>query len=343
LLFSIPVILYFKVVSSAGFAYIIASFIACMIQSMDVYSIFYDAQLKSLINVIMNLFGLTISILIRGAIPLFEINPVYLSIPIVIAPLLPYMLRLYYFSRNQPKQKLSFRKKFRYNKYLIFSGFNFAISSVSVAIYTRMAIFFLGAMNGNSVVAIFTVAATLAGSWSFVLYSFITSSLPNIFKEKEKKLADSKVINLYWLVVIISSVVILTTFSISKYFIFYFYGAEFLSSYTPLVILSFSTLFGALGTITARYIAKYSGYSYLSKKTIIVCFFSIGISYLLIKYYGVIGAAFATVLIELFSLTIANYFYRKKLILNLHIEFLFYPIYFIKKLREKNENPPHRR
>ena len=49
---------------------------------------------------------------------------------------------------------------------------------------------------------------------------------------------------------------------------------------------------------------------------------SIPLSYVCIKYYGVLGAAFCFILVEFISLTIANYLFKNGLILKMHLNVL---------------------
>ncbi|MBL7457230.1 polysaccharide biosynthesis C-terminal domain-containing protein, partial [Escherichia coli] len=81
-------------------------------------------------------------------------------------------------------------------------------------------------------------------------------------------------------------------------------------SYPIMLILSLSTLLSLLGTISARYIVKYSGYSYLSKKMFIVMIVSLFFNLILIRFYGIHGSASATLITELLSFTLLNYFYK---------------------------------
>ena len=73
------------------------------------------------------------------------------------------------------------RKVFKYSRYLLLTGMTFVISAVSVAIYTRLSIWFLDYFYGKSYVGIFTIAVSLASSWSFVLLAINTYSFPQIF------------------------------------------------------------------------------------------------------------------------------------------------------------------
>ncbi|HCH6735191.1 TPA: polysaccharide biosynthesis C-terminal domain-containing protein, partial [Klebsiella pneumoniae] len=326
LILSAPVLIYFF--SSSGYIYILASFLSCMFLSLDVYAIYYDACLRSKVNTIINIFGLIFSLGIRWAIAFFKYPAEWLFVPIVLTSFVPFLCRFIFFQLYEGAVKLTKKKKGLYTKHLLSSGSAFVLTSISVALYTRMSIFLLGYLQGKDVVGIFSIAATLATSWSFILYAFITSSLPSIFSEKDKLLAEKKTANLNVLIIMMSFGVIFLAIILAKKFILYFYGVEYTDAFYPLVILCFSTMLSALGAIAARYIAYFSGYSFLSKKTLVVTMLSVILNYLFIYKWGMLGAAVSTLLVELFSLTILNYFFARGVVYKLHKRTVVYGIKF---------------
>lgn len=322
---SVPVLIFnYFYMDSNSFFYVVAAFIACFIQAMDVYSIYYDATLNSKINTFVNIFGLIVSLLFRWYIAFMMLNPLWLCLPIVVAPLVSMSIRLFYFSRSTCSQVISKKFKKKYVKYMLGAGSSLVISSLSVAIYTRLSLLTLGAIDGKAAVGIYSVAASLATSWSFILNSLITSTLPSIFSELDENKAIKKTAKLNLIVVLVSVPVILGVFILGSFFINYFYGVAYLASYTPLNILTFSTMLGALGTVSARYIAKHAGYAFLSKKMLLVALFSLIVNIIFIYQYGIIGAAVANVLTQLLSLTLFNYFFKRGLILRLHMATLLF-------------------
>ncbi|KMK18102.1 polysaccharide biosynthesis protein [Pluralibacter gergoviae] len=322
---SVPVLIYYFISSdSSANYYLFAAFIACFFQAMDIYSIYYDATLNSKINTFINMGGLVVSLLFRWFIAFLNLDPLMLCIPIVLAPLLPFLVRYIYYKKTTEIEHIPYRHKKKYIRYILCAGLSFVIASLSVAIYTRLSLLMLGYFNGVKDVGLYSVAATLATSWSFILNSLITSSLPTIFAAQDEKSTIRKASKLNIVVILVSMPIIAGVYFLAQWFIVAFYGVEYLSSYTPLLILTLSTLFGSLGTISARLIAKYSGYVFLSKKMLIVAFFSFCINAILIYYYGIIGAASANVLTQFFSLTLFNYPFKQGIVLKLHINTLCY-------------------
>ncbi|ELY7231708.1 hypothetical protein L421_03444 [Klebsiella variicola] len=303
--------------------FIIACAISCFFSAMDVFSIYYDARLESRKNTVVNVVGLIVSLFFRWLIAFFHLDPIYLSFPIILTGFIPFILRWAIFRKELVRNKLNARCKIKYMKYLIGAGITFVVSTISVAIYTRISMLSLGYFYDKSLVGIFSVSVSLATSWSFVCNSLITSSLPSIFSEKNDAQATLKASRLNTIIIACSMPIILLTYLFGSFFIRVLYGGDYVSAFTPLVILSFSTMISSLGIISARFIARFSGYTFLSKKMLSVVIFSFIINIPLIYYYGMLGAAVATLLTELLSLTIFNYLFRRGIVLKMHLMAFF--------------------
>lgn len=124
----------------------------------------------------------------------------------------PFILRWFVFKRVLDKNTISFKNKVKYMKYLVGAGITFVVSTISVAIYTRISMLSLGFFYDKSIVGIFSVSVSLAASWSFVCNSLITSSLPSIFSEKSDERAANKASKLNLVVLGISVPIIFATY-----------------------------------------------------------------------------------------------------------------------------------
>ena len=313
---SLPVIIYswsFQDVTSFYFS--LASCVACFFISMDIAAIYYDAKLQSKKNVIVNVFSLCVCLFIRWCIAYYEMPPFWLTIPIVLTGFIPFLVRYFLFKKEWG---LNVSKKGKYVKYLFRAGLSFALSSISVAIYTRLSLLMLGYFEGSISVGIYSIAATLASSWFFVGNSLIISAFANIFSERSDDVAIKKTSSLLLLIILIGFCVLIGATTIGGVFINFLYGEQYVNAYVPLLILTFSTMISLLGTVSSRFIAKYSGYTYLSKKMFLVLILSLFFNFFLIIEFGIEGAAFATLITEILSLTVFNYFFQNGLIYKLH-------------------------
>lgn len=320
-LISLLVIVYF-LMSNIGndIIFIISVAIALFFSAIDVLLIYNNAILSAKINTIANIIGLFISFTVRYFIALFELNPYYLSIPIILSTLIPYLIRLAIHKKDKYRinKKISYNKVKIYSKYMFLSGMGIVFSSIAVAIYTRINQFVLNELNGIATVGIYSVAATIGTSWAFISQALITSFYSKIYAEKDEEKAMSIVAKLNRIILIVSIVFVAFVIVLGQKLLFLLYGEQYLSAYYPMIILSVGSLLSALGTISYRYIIRSSGFAFLSKKMIFVLIISLPISYAFIYKYGINGAAYSTILIEFLSLTIINYAYKKGIIWKVH-------------------------
>lgn len=294
----------------------IATAFATYFITQDIYAVYNNAVLHSYINAIVNMVGLSIALAVRYVIVLFEMEYAYLSIPIVLVTLIPYLLKRYWFNRSLKTPILNQQK---YRKYYFLAGGSLVISTLAVSFYTQITSLMLAKLTSLKDLGIYAVAVTLGTAWSFINFAVITSVLSKIYREKshyESYVMVAK-LNLLILAVSLSVVAVLGVFG--HWVIETLYGAAYQDAYKLLIILALSTMLSGLGTIAARLMVKEESYTYISKKMLFVALSALPISYGMIYIYGLIGAAYSVFIIELLSLTVFNYFYKDGLIFKIHL------------------------
>ncbi|MBT1558294.1 polysaccharide biosynthesis protein, partial [Klebsiella pneumoniae] len=89
---------------------------------MDVFAVYNNTQLISRINALTNGAGLCIAFIVRFLISYLEL-PVYtFSIPIILIPAIPYVIRYIYFHNTIEDTAVLKSKTKKYNKYLFSAG-----------------------------------------------------------------------------------------------------------------------------------------------------------------------------------------------------------------------------
>ncbi|WP_072927949.1 oligosaccharide flippase family protein [Nissabacter archeti] len=321
---STPILFYFYLQPSLiSFLFAFAVCIAYLFSSLDVYAIYNNATLQSRVNTLSNMTGLATGLVVRYGIAWFELNPALLAVPIILTTAIPFIMRYRHFKRNSKAKELPVSVRnhaaHRYSHYLLMAGGAVVLSGISVSLYPRMNQFFISSVLGSYQLGIYSVALSLATSWSFVLTSVITSFYPSIYAEKNNRAALGQAAQLNWLILIVSGIITLIFFVTGEHLLSFLYGEAFKTAYVPMLILCLGTLFSSLGAVAYRFIIKYSGYRYLSVKTVVVLVLSLLTSYFLTRYYGLAGASLSFVLVEFFSLTLLNYFFNNGAILKMHL------------------------
>lgn len=206
----------------------------------------------------------------------------------------------------------------KYSKYMFLAGVGIVAASISVAVYSRVNQFTLGAVDGTASVGVYSVALTLSTSWGFVSQALITSFYSKIYSTDDRLISLEMAAKLNQLVFFISLAFISLIVIFGQFVLTVLYGDEYSSAYIPMVILCIGSMLSSLGTVSYRYIIKLSGYYFLSRKMFLLLIISLPLSYFSILYYGIIGASVSFVIVELLSLTVMNYFFSNGVIWKMH-------------------------
>lgn len=178
---------------------------------------------------------------------------------------------------------------------LFSTSFSIFLVSITATIYKNIDIILIGWFCTAKEVGIYTVAsrvAILSGFLLNVANSTVAPKFASLFHaNKIKEL--SKLVQFVTFILFVLSFLILLLCTIFGNLILSIWGEEFIVGYFILVILSIGQFFnvstGAVGTLLTM-----TGYE---KKLLWVntffMFFNIGLNFILISFYGIIGAAFA--------------------------------------------------
>lgn len=308
-LYESPIVLFF------GFANALAAYFIIS----DYYAIYNNSVLSSRLNVLANVIGMLVALLVRAIIIHFNLDYIYLTIPIVLISLIPYFIKRKFFYQRNSKINLNLRSHYLYNKYIIYTGGALLLSTISVAVYNQISNIYLAKLVGFNELGVFNAAMLLGGSWVFVINAISISFFSKIYSEKN----DKNIMHYMGILIVftlgISICVLFLFFMFGEIVVNYLYGEKFkeLNFIVPYIILA-ATL-SCLGSITYRYMLKYNAYKYLMVKMLLLSLISIFTSYIFIKKNGVYGAVYNYILIEFLSLTIFNYFFHKGRVLRMHL------------------------
>ncbi|WP_426369756.1 hypothetical protein [Pseudocolwellia sp. HL-MZ7] len=243
-----------------------------------------------------------------------KLDAKWFFIPYLLNNLSSYILR-----RNKlPKVKSKIRKN--HTKSFINTGTPFLIVGIFTIFYTKISEVMLGNLTDYRELAIFNVAITLGFAWTFVPHSlgltFLTKALQA--KKEEERLSNYSIILLLVCITSLPFILIISFFS--PFIIDVLFNEEYSLAADLLPLLAISSLLSVLNVISNRIIGFYDGGGkYLYKKVFICSLVSIISSYFFITHFGIMGAAYSVVTLELISLTIGNYIFKKGMIFKLHI------------------------
>jgi len=310
------------------FIFSLAVFLSSLFSVMDCFSLYNEARLKSFYNVISNSIGLSISLIVRYFIAHYNFPPVFLSLSIVCAGVIPFLIRCVIFYSTHSRGTLeSINYNSYYIKYGFFTGAGLLVSSVSVFLYVNISRILLGHYSTLADVGIYSVAMTLGTMWGFVNNAIVVSITPKLYSKAN---TDSSSLTAFTCQILISLGI-----SYSLLFLFFgervlslLYGQQYQGAYSLTFFLIGSTCLSGLGMSISRFIISHNGYSYLAKKSLSVAVLGCVIGVVLISNYKIVGASMTAFIIEFFSLTIMNVFFKTKVMLSLFYKILSVRFFF---------------
>lgn len=297
----------------------IANAIASYFIISDIFTIHNNSQLMSYINAYANILGLIISLITRYILVYVQADVIMMAIPIVVFAIIPFCVKKYIFVKKNNKIDMKISDRNKYIKYLFINGSSLVIASLSIVLYTQISNIFLAKIVSFSALGVYNVAMTLGGAWSFVGVALITSYFSRIYAEKtyHKMIKLFRQIN--FIIVILIFGALIGNWLLGEWFIQKMYGVEFLHAVQLLPLIILATGCSLLGTCCYHLIVRESGYKYLSVKMFIMALSSLPITYWLISNYGVMGASYSYLCLELVSLTVANLFFKHGYILKVYL------------------------
>ncbi|KJV49089.1 polysaccharide biosynthesis protein [Pantoea sp. BL1] len=327
LLTSIPVLIWVWYNMQENFlAFALASFISSVFVTQDTFSVYNNARLASRLNTVANSVGLLLGFTLSFTIAWLHLNPLWLTLSIVLVTLVPYVIKRSNFYRENQDMSPPQEKRNTYLRYLLYAGLPLAISSIFISVQVKAAQMFLAGIASARDLGLFAAANTISASWIFIPVAIITSCFSEIFRERGAA-AIKLTARLNGYVMGVSLLLLAVIALYGEQIIIALYGHEYTQSGSLITLLSLATCFSAMGTVAYRYMVKEGGFNYLLKKIICLMVISLPLSWWLIQGYGIMGAAWSVFISELLSLTVMNYFFNNGVIQKIQVSSLNYKTY----------------
>ena len=191
-------------------------------------------------------------------------------------------------------------------KNLLKDGWPLILSGLAMAIYMKIDKVMLGFLTSDYGVGIYSAAARITEASYFIPVAISISLFPYILKSKNINLEEYKnrlqlIYSFYtWLSIFMSIIIYLIAFPL----IDILYGKAYIQAVDVLQIHFFSNIFVFLGVASTRQLVAENKTKVVFYRSVTGAISNIILNYYFIKHYGIIGAAYAS----LISYGIANYF-----------------------------------
>ncbi len=296
---------------------------------MDIYQFYFNGSLNSKYNAKLSIYVKSISMLLRLFFVLLGANIYFFIIPFLLEGLI-----LFYLKHKKVKKEkcklLNYKiliedndlNEYKFNNYRKVKYFSYVITGVLIVVYSKCIDISLKYILGFSVLGEYSALLAISTAWTFIPLSIGTSLATKAINDD----SGNGFSFVYFCLIIISIPILIFIYYFSFDIMNFVFGSEYLANSKYLFLFCCGTFFSTLGFLQNRYIAAKSGQKYLLKKTVFVSLFCVFIAPVLILNFKLLGAILAYVLVEIFSFTVCNYFFNKRIILEMHFNIFNFKI-----------------
>lgn len=227
------------------------------------------------------------------------------------------LLLLYFYHKKVSDSIFEWKIKTKTVKNLLKDSWPLMLSGVAVVIYMKIDQVMIGNMLGEKELGIYSSAVKLSEAWYFVPMIISSSVFPSILRvrKKSKELYLRRIQMLYdfftWFTI---GVALIVTF-LSPFIINILYGSEYAMASTVLSIHIWAGVFVFLSIANGGYLIPENLTRIIFSRTLGGAILNILLNILFIPNYGIYGAAFATLLSQVYSGVLSLFIFKKSRIL----------------------------
>lgn len=290
--------------------FIIAS--ATVFQSLNVIDFYFQSKVLSKNVVFANIISLFISAIVKIFLILHEAPLIAFAYVILFDSFVLALGLLYFYLRNNLAiSSWSFDKNIA--KQLVKDSWALIFGGLAASIYMKIDQVMINEIMNSEAVGYYAVAVRLSEIWLVITVVLTQSFAPSIIQAKKinNKLYLKRIQAMYNLLVKIALLISVFTFIFSKYIITLMYGEAYFASIAILNIYIWSTLFVFLSNASWAYYINENLQKIASMRLIYGAIINIILNIFLVEHFGLVGAAYSTLISYSISSYFVNYFYKK--------------------------------
>ena len=180
---------------------------------------------------------------------------------------------------------------------LLSKSWPLAFSAFFVSLYMKIDQLMIDAYLGKTALGIYTPVVNLSEAWYFVPMAIVTSTFPALMNARNQDPARYKrrIQNLYELMIILGLLVAIVTTFLAPYFYQWFYKPEFHAGAEVLAIHIWAGIFISLNLANGQFLIAEGYTRVLFARSLIGAGVNIGLNMWWIPQFGMVGAAYSTV------------------------------------------------
>ncbi len=293
-------------------------------QAVELIELWFQAKLLSKYSSVAALGAYAVVSLLRIYLLVTKQSVQWFAFSYLLDYLLIALILVFFYRRNHGQR---FAFSFSLGKDMLSRSKYYIVSTMMVAIFAQTDKIMIKQMLDEAQTGYYSAAITLITATGFVYNAIIDSMRPSILEAKKNQSPDfeDKMCLLYSVITYISLAQCLAMTLLAKPIILIIYGEEYLHSVSVLRIATWYVTFSYYGMVRNVWILAEQKQRYLWIINLSGALMNIVLNFILIPYIGIIGAAVASLVTQIFT--------------NVFINYIIKPIRYNNRLMLKGLNP----
>lgn len=286
--------------------------ITIFFQSIRGIDFYFQSKVLSKYTVISNVIAVGVLSIVKVILILSEAPLVYFAYALVLEWVLIAIGYLVSYAHHK-LSILKWRFKWSIAKSLLKKSWVLIIGSVAAALYMKIDQVMINEILDERSVGIYSVAVKLTSIWIFVTVAITQSVFPSLVstRKKDKALFLKRLQQLYDVLIKIAVVVCILYTIFASYFVPLLFGSEYTESSHILVLYIWSIVFVFLSNASWGFYLNENLEKFSSIRLVIGAVVNISLNIFFIEWYGLVGAAYATLISYAISGYFVNALFRK--------------------------------
>ncbi len=270
-------------------------------QSFNVIDCYFQSQVQSKYVVIVQFIQLLITSLIKIFLIINKATLIWFAIVFLIDQALLAILLLSIF-RWKKEWFSVFSVRWELATQLFTNAWPLIFSGMMVSIYMKIDLIMIKEMLDTKAVGIYAAAVKLCEVLYFLPVVVMSSLFPAIVEARKKDLIvyRKQVYRIYEIMIGATAIVAIITTFLADWIVYILYGSIYQEAATILQIYIWAFVFVSLGVVSSKYLVAENLEIYAMYRSILGAIINITLNWYLIPIYGIKGAAFATLITQIF-------------------------------------------
>lgn len=287
-------------------------FASYFFRSVDIIEFNFDSKTQSIIPGMIRTFAFIATTISYIVALIFNLDLHWFAFIFSMEFLISGILLVYCYLKIE-KKALVFKTSLQTTLEILRPSIPILLCDISISLFLRINHVFLGEILSKESVGQFSVALRLTEVWYFIPSSIIITMFAPLSQihERSKVEFEKIVTSMFEIMLILSLLITISVFIFSKMVITLLYGSAYISAVPILKVLILSNLFMFWGVVQEPIDISKNILKWRLFRVFTGTLLNLGLCSVLIKYFGTIGAAYATFVTFFYAYFFSNLIYPK--------------------------------